>query len=73
VNPPRRPSQGGDERRQNRTLREALDELVTHVRDIARRAPQMDQAELDYAQERLQWMTDEVWRVAVEGEDPDQP
>lgn len=65
---PRRASQGGDERRQNRTLREALDDVVNHVRDIARRAPQMNAAELDYAQERLEWMTDELWRIAVEGE-----
>ena len=57
-----------DERRQNRTLREALDELVGHVRDISRRAPHMTPAELDYAQDRLEWMTDEVWRLAVEGE-----
>ena len=57
------------ERRQNRTLREVLDELVEHVRDIARRAPSMKQAELDYAQQRLEWLADEVWRLAVKGED----
>ena len=57
------------ERRRNRTLREVLDELVTHVRDIARRAPGMSPAELDYAQERPQWLADEVWRLVVQGED----
>lgn len=58
------------ERRHNRTLREVLDELVDHVRDIARRASSMSKEELDYAQQRLDWLADEVWRLAVRGEDP---
>jgi ribosome-binding protein aMBF1 (putative translation factor) len=57
------------ERRRNPTLREVLDELVAHVRDIARRARGMSQEELDYAQQRLEWLADEVWRLAVRGED----
>ncbi len=57
------------ERRHNPTLREVLDELVTHVRDIARRARTMSQDELEYAQQRLEWLADEVWRLAVRGED----
>lgn len=57
------------ERRRNPTLREVLDELVGHVRDIARRARTMSQDELDYAQQRLEWLADEVWRVAVRGEE----
>jgi hypothetical protein len=61
------------ERRRNRTLREVLDELVTHVRDIARRAPGMSPAELDYAQQRLEWLADEVWRLAVQGDDQAAP
>jgi hypothetical protein len=59
------------ERRRNPTLREVLDDLVGHVRDIARRARTMSQSELDYAQQRLEWLADEVWRLAVRGEDPD--
>ncbi len=59
------------ERRRNPTLREVLDELVGHVRDIARRARTMSQDELDYAQQRLEWLADEVWRLAVRGEDAD--
>lgn len=59
------------ERRRNPTLREVLDELVEHVRDIARRSRTMSQAELDYAQQRLDWLADEVWRLAVKGEDSD--
>ena len=53
------------ERRINRPLREVLDELLTHAREIARRAKSMTPAELDYAQQRLEWLADEVWRVAT--------
>ena len=59
----------GTERRRNRPLREGLDELLCHTRDIARRAKTMTPAELDYAQQRLEWLADEVWRVAT-GEAP---
>src|SRR5207245_900991 len=57
------------ERRQNRPLREVLDDLLGHAREIARRAKQMTPAELDYAQQRLEWLADEVWRAAT-GEAP---
>jgi hypothetical protein len=53
------------ERRRNRPLREVLDELLSHTREIARRAKVMTPAELDYAQQRLEWLADEVWRVAT--------
>jgi len=53
-----------DERRQNATLREALEELLQHARDIARRARGMTSAELEYAQQRLEWLADEVWRAS---------
>lgn len=53
------------ERRQNRPLREVLDELLSHAREIARRSKAMTHAELDYAQQRLEWLADEVWRVAT--------
>jgi hypothetical protein len=53
------------ERRANRPLREVLDELLSHTRDVARRAKAMTPAELDYAQQRLEWLADEVWRVAT--------
>jgi hypothetical protein len=46
-------------------LREALDELLSHAREIARRAKTMTPAELDYAQQRLEWLADEVWRAAT--------
>lgn len=59
------------ERRSNRSLREVLDDLLTHTRDIARRAKQMTRAELDYAQQRLEWLADEVWRVATGAPPPE--
>jgi len=56
------------ERRHNRPLREVLDELLQHTRDIARRAKEMTPQELEYSQQRLEWLADEVWRVAMGGE-----
>jgi len=58
------------ERRQNGSLREVLDELVVHARVIARQVTQMTPEELEYAQERLEWLADEVWRVATGQERP---
>lgn len=58
------------ERRSNRPLREVLDELLAHTREIARRAKEMTPEELDYAQQRLEWLADEVWRVATGQEAP---
>jgi len=55
------------ERRSNRDLRELLDELVEHVRHVARNTRTMSQQELEYAEERLEWLADEVWRAALEG------
>ena len=57
------------ERRRNRPLREVLDDLLDHTRAIVRRAKEMTPAEFDYAQQRLEWLADEVWRVAT-GERP---
>ena len=58
------------ERRVNRPLREVLDELLAHARDIARRASVMPPDELAYAQQRLEWLADEVWRAATGQEPP---
>lgn len=55
------------ERRENRPLREVLDELLQHAREIAGRSGSMSASELDYAQQRLQWLADEVWRAATGG------
>ncbi len=64
---PKRPP----ERRRNLTLREALDDLIAHAREISRRAKGMSSDELDYAQQRLEWLADEVWRVATGGPPPE--
>src|SRR6266566_26946 len=55
------------ERRQNRPLREVLDDLIAHARDTARRSKEMTPAELDYAQQRLEGLADEVGRLAAGG------
>ncbi|MFI5206577.1 MAG: hypothetical protein ACHQX4_01045 [Gemmatimonadales bacterium] len=55
------------ERRSNPSLREMLDELVAHVRHVAKDVRTMSQQDLDYAQERLEWLAEEVWRAALEG------
>ncbi|HXQ28405.1 MAG TPA: hypothetical protein VN848_03980 [Gemmatimonadales bacterium] len=59
------PNASAAERRFNRSLREVLDDLVAHTRELARRSDTMSPAELDYAQQRLQWLADEVWRAAT--------
>jgi hypothetical protein len=56
----------GGERRANRELREVLDELVEHVRYVARNIRIMSKQDLEYAEERLEWLADEVWRAAIE-------
>lgn len=62
----------GEERRTRRGLREALDDLVQHVRTVRRTLPGMAPAEVAHAQERMEWLADEVWRLALEDEtDPD--
>ena len=53
-----------DERRANRGLREVLDELVEHVRYVARNVGSLSRQDLEYAEERLEWLADEVWRAA---------
>lgn len=50
-------------------LREVLDELIVHVRDTSRRVEEMGASELEYAEERMQWLVDEVWRLVLEGGD----
>ena len=54
-----------DERRVNRELRDVLDELVEHVRYVARNVPTMSKQDLEYAEDRLDWLAEEVWRAAT--------
>ena len=59
------PGKPPPERRANRPLREVLDEFLEHTRMLVRRAREMSPAELEYAQQRLEWLADEVFRVAT--------
>jgi predicted small metal-binding protein len=54
------------ERRTNRELREVLDELVDHVRSVTRSSKTMSKEDLAYAEQRLEWLAEEVWRAAQE-------
>ena len=62
-------SQNPSERRSNRELREVLDELVEHVRYVARNVGGLSRQDLEYAEERLEWLADEVWRSATGNRD----
>jgi uncharacterized protein (UPF0305 family) len=68
---PRRKAKKQDERRRNTILRELLDELVQHVRNVAKNSVSMPQHELEYAQDRLEWLTDEIWQKVMEYPDED--
>lgn len=57
-----------NERRANHVLREVLDELIDHVRTLSNRRGELSEKEIEYAQERLQWLADEVWQLALRGE-----
>ena len=59
----------GGERRANRELRELLDEMVDHVRHVARHVRTMSKEDLEYAEQRLEWLAEEIWRAALEGRD----
>ncbi len=63
---PRRPSRKHDERRRDPVLRDLLDELVEHVRTVAQSAAVMPREELEYAQDRLEWLADEIWQKVME-------
>lgn len=53
------------ERRANRELREVLDDLIDYVRHITRNVKEMNPQEVQYAEERLEWLAEEVWRAAL--------
>jgi hypothetical protein len=59
------------ERRNNRELHEVLDELVEHVRHVTRSTKAMSREELAYAEQRLEWLAEDVWRAALEQADRD--
>ena len=43
-----------------------LDELVEHVRYVARNVQTLSKQDMEYAEERLEWLADEVWRAATD-------
>jgi hypothetical protein len=53
------------ERRRHHELREVLDELIEHVRTLAGATNLMGPSEREYAQERLEWLAEEVWRLVL--------
>ena len=59
---------GPDDRRVNKSLRELLDDLLEHVRELSNNAADMPPAEMEYAQQRLEWLADEIWHAAVRAE-----
>ena len=63
------PRRGNGDRRERRELRELLDELVSHVRSLTRAHRSMAPEELHYAQQRLEWLADEIWRASTEAVD----
>jgi hypothetical protein len=63
------PKRGNGDRRERRELRELLDELVSHVRALTRAHRTMSPEEFHYAQQRLEWLAEEIWRSATEGVD----
>lgn len=67
---PKGPPPDLPERRRNYTLREVLEEFVAHARDVAARTATMTAAEREQAEQRLEWLADEVWRIASSGEAP---
>lgn len=66
MSPRSRPPSGkDDERRHHLHLREAVEELLQHIRGTVNAARGMSDAELEYAQQRLEWLADEVWRACL--------
>jgi hypothetical protein len=40
------------------------------VRYVARNVETMSKQDLEYAEERLEWLADEVWRAATDADKP---
>lgn len=57
------------ERRRNPGLREVLDEMIAFVRQVSGNATSMSPEELEYAQQRMEWLADEVWRLVLAGDE----
>lgn len=60
-----RPPNDQPERRRNPVLRELLDELIALVRRLSNEASALPPPQLAAAQERLEWLADEIWESAT--------
>ena len=52
------------DRRRNHELREVLDDLIDHIREFVRKRDELSPSEIEYAQQKLEWLADEAWRLA---------
>ena len=43
--------------------------MIAHVRALTREHRTMASDDLHYAQQRLEWLADEIWRSATEGKE----
>jgi len=67
---PKGPPPHTPDRRHNYTLREILEEFVAYARDVVARAATMTVEQREEAEQRLEWLAEEVWRIASGGETP---
>ena len=70
MNPKKKKHEPGvaPERRRQVELREVIQDLLDHIRDLAGTARSLSEMELEYSQQRLEWLADEVWRTVLESE-----
>jgi hypothetical protein len=64
------------DRRRNPTLRELLDELIELVRRLSREASTLEADQLEYSQQRIEWLADEIWEEisrTARGQSPPAP
>jgi hypothetical protein len=57
-------------------LRELLDELIELVRRLSREAPTLEADQLEYSQQRIEWLADEIWEEisrTARGQSPTAP
>lgn len=72
MSAPRRGRSGSRsrERRRNHALREVLDEFIAEVRTFASEGGRLSPHESSYLVERLEWLTEEIIRLASQEPGP---
>lgn len=43
--------------------------MIAFVRQVSGNATSMSPEELEYAQQRMEWLADEVWRLVLAGDE----